>query len=380
MKFKFLAFLVIWICLFSNLGYGSTYTQYAITSDPDGAQIYVGTSPNNLSYYLTTPYSDYTNVSKGWSLKYFQARKEGYHDSEIWYQPTFAMGTDTKIHLKLKKKIVKPEAPKKDLIQNTHSKKTRSKKTIFYTKVKLKQLGYYNGKLDGQKNTELISAIRKYQIDSKLKVDGVVSFALYNHIKRNKSARSISETDSSQNTAFQNKAEPQQNAVTPLIGRSGRYLFPYKQSGILAAWADPSKKPVRKIANTTGGKNEKIKGAMADYYNRNEHSIGNLSRKMISGPFGGMLGSKIDSTISQGLRDEGREDDNRKLQSQYDQEYQSALKKNLEDSDLSFNSLEKMAIYLYYNYRNKLNYSFALEAAFNKYPDFKNVYSQNYLK
>lgn len=72
----------------SNNNYSAThYFTYKLTSNPPNAKIYVGSTPYNLNYYLTTPYSDYTQYSKFWSNKYFQARKEGYIDSKIHYQP-----------------------------------------------------------------------------------------------------------------------------------------------------------------------------------------------------------------------------------------------------------------------------------------------------
>ena len=65
------------------------YFKYYLTSTPSGADIYMGSSPYNMSYCYSTPYHDYTTVSKKWSGKYFQAKKSGYKDSGIHLQPAF---------------------------------------------------------------------------------------------------------------------------------------------------------------------------------------------------------------------------------------------------------------------------------------------------
>lgn len=76
-------------------------TEYRMTSDPEGAEIYMGSSPEALEYYLTTPFETRIGYSLEWSGKYFQARKDGYEDSEVHLQPTIAMGTATTIHFDL---------------------------------------------------------------------------------------------------------------------------------------------------------------------------------------------------------------------------------------------------------------------------------------
>jgi hypothetical protein len=79
-------------------------THYILNSNPQGAKIYRGTSPNSLNYYQTTPYSDLTQNLKGWTGNYFQARKEGYNDSTVVRQPWMAAGGRVPIHFNLQKK------------------------------------------------------------------------------------------------------------------------------------------------------------------------------------------------------------------------------------------------------------------------------------
>lgn len=82
---------------------------YRMTSDPEGAEIYVGTASDQLNYYLTTPFERRTQQSLNWSGRYFQARKEGYEDSEIHLQPTFMMGRPVHIHFDLEPKVTRSD-------------------------------------------------------------------------------------------------------------------------------------------------------------------------------------------------------------------------------------------------------------------------------
>ncbi len=78
-------------------------TMYRLTSDPEGADIYMGSAPDQLEHYVTTPFERRTSESLNWSQQYFQARKEGYVDSEVHQQPTFMMGHPTTIHFDLER-------------------------------------------------------------------------------------------------------------------------------------------------------------------------------------------------------------------------------------------------------------------------------------
>ncbi|WP_024326215.1 hypothetical protein [Thioalkalivibrio sp. AKL19] len=82
---------------------------YRLTSDPEGAEIYVGTSPDQLGYYVTTPFERRTSQSLNWSQRYFQARKDGYEDSEIHLQPTFLMGHPINIHFDLEPTVTRSD-------------------------------------------------------------------------------------------------------------------------------------------------------------------------------------------------------------------------------------------------------------------------------
>ncbi len=57
-----------------------------ITSEPPGAVIYGGFSKDKLKPILNGAKTPYRDMGSGWSDFYYQARKEGYHDSEIYFQ------------------------------------------------------------------------------------------------------------------------------------------------------------------------------------------------------------------------------------------------------------------------------------------------------
>ncbi|WP_321468400.1 hypothetical protein [Halarcobacter sp.] len=75
------------------------YNYYG-TSNPSGAKVYCGTEPNNLHLCFTTPYERLNSASLGWSNSYFQAKKEGYIDSEIYQHP--ATNDVGRVHFELK--------------------------------------------------------------------------------------------------------------------------------------------------------------------------------------------------------------------------------------------------------------------------------------
>ncbi|MEA5446236.1 hypothetical protein VCB98_10435 [Gammaproteobacteria bacterium AB-CW1] len=98
-----LVFLLVFlfIAMLNGCAVTPQQTEYEITSDPPGARIYRGNSPDNLRYYVTTPYRDVTSQSKQWSQDYFRAKKDGYEPSAVHHQPTFPMGHPTRIHFRL---------------------------------------------------------------------------------------------------------------------------------------------------------------------------------------------------------------------------------------------------------------------------------------
>ena len=67
-------------------------THYMINSNPQGAKVYRGVSPDSMRFYQTTPYVDRTHSLKDWSGHYFQARKQGYNNSSVYRMPYLPAG------------------------------------------------------------------------------------------------------------------------------------------------------------------------------------------------------------------------------------------------------------------------------------------------
>jgi hypothetical protein len=82
----------------------TTLTIY-ITSDPPGATIYSGPSPDNLEYVGVTPETGtFDKINPYWKAWYYQFKKEGYEDSQIIFKPPSAANLDRYVHANLKPK------------------------------------------------------------------------------------------------------------------------------------------------------------------------------------------------------------------------------------------------------------------------------------
>jgi hypothetical protein len=99
MKYGFLKLGIAASLSLMLMGCASTIYQYSATSNPPGAMIYRGGSPNSLSYYLSTPFYESTPNPKGWTGTYFQARMAGFNDSPIVLATTSA--TTGTVHFEL---------------------------------------------------------------------------------------------------------------------------------------------------------------------------------------------------------------------------------------------------------------------------------------
>ena len=129
----------------------------------------------------------------------------------------------------------------------------------------------------------------------------------------------------------------------PVPDNSGKYMCPYTQDKVLADWVD---KAIHASAGATVGS---LAGAYA----------GQQALKQV--PFiGGFLGAKLGEKI-------GRE---------------IAIKaaggwQHVKDtSDMSFNSIDDMAVYLYVNHSSHEHYQAGIKATMNVYPELKTRYTR----
>jgi len=99
----------------------ATTIKVQITSDPAGANIYAGESPENLRYSGITPKTEtFTAVSPCWKAWYYQIQKPGYEDSEIIFKPQGVVSADRYVHATLRPKVqerIVQEQPKPVLIK-----------------------------------------------------------------------------------------------------------------------------------------------------------------------------------------------------------------------------------------------------------------------
>lgn len=137
-------------------------------------------------------------------------------------------------------------------------------------------------------------------------------------------------------------ARPDQlTAPEPIQGNTGKYMSPYTTDEVLAEWVDKAIK-----ARAAGS----IGGAVGAY-------AGAKALEQI--PFvGGIIGEKVGKKIGQEIA----------IKCAGGREF------ICQSSDLSFNSLDDMAVYLYVKHSTHEHYQEALKAASGIYPEFQQGY------
>ena len=145
-------------------------------------------------------------------------------------------------------------------------------------------------------------------------------------------------------TACVGKSIPDKSAMicpTPKLDNTGEYMCPYTQDGVLAEWTDNA-------INAAIGASV---GSMAGAY------AGQQALGMV--PFvGGFLGSYAGEEMGRMVA----------LEMAGGEEFV------IESSDVSFDTLEDMSVYLYVKHSNHEHYQSALDATMKIYPDFQGVY------
>jgi len=129
----------------------------------------------------------------------------------------------------------------------------------------------------------------------------------------------------------------------PIQGNNGEYMCPYTSDGVLTEWVD--KAVNAKIGATIG----KTAGAFAGAKACEQIPI-----------FGAFVGSAVGNKIGRSIA----------IKASGGWDY---IKKT---SDLSFNSLDNMSVYLYCNHSSHAHYSQALKATWEIYPAMKSRYNR----
>ena len=129
---------------------------------------------------------------------------------------------------------------------------------------------------------------------------------------------------------------------TPIEGNSGEYMAPYTQDRVVAKWVD--KAINAKLGATIG----RVAGTL-------------VAQKLLENVpiFGGWLGGKAGEMIGRKIA----------LEASGGVEY---IKEN---SDLSFNSVDDLAVWLYAEYSTNEHYQEVLSATWEIYPELKTRYA-----
>ena len=132
-------------------------------------------------------------------------------------------------------------------------------------------------------------------------------------------------------------------APPAILGNMGKYMCPYTQDGVMAEWTDKA------ISAKMGAAIGKHAGAY-------------VGKKVLENiPFiGGILGSKAGEAMGREIA----------IKSAGGWEYITKT------SDLSFNNLDDLSVYLYVKHSNHEHYRKALEATMEIYPNLKKRYYQ----
>ncbi len=128
---------------------------------------------------------------------------------------------------------------------------------------------------------------------------------------------------------------------TPIQGNTGRYMSPYTSDAVLAEWVDKALNA--KIGSTIG----KTVGAYAGQKAFDDTPL-----------LGAILGASIGGEIGRNLAIEAS----------------GGWEFIRETSDLSFNSLDNMSVYLYVNHSSHDHFNEAMNATFEIYPELKDRY------
>jgi hypothetical protein len=127
----------------------------------------------------------------------------------------------------------------------------------------------------------------------------------------------------------------------PLEGNGGKYMCPYTSDSTVAPWVE--KGIAAKIGSTVGG----ISGSLAgSRLANNSQYIDNGAGAAIGNIVGGNAGRKIALSLVGG------------------EQYMK------ETSDLSFNSIDDMIVFMYRNYRTNEHFDKVIDLVGNIYPDF----------
>ena len=170
---------------------GCTTLRTTITSEPPGADIYMGSSRDRLEPSNNkTPFTlSGTDIGAYWKPWYYQVKKEGYKDSEIIFKEK--ENGDRFVHFQLKPKTVTMPVNQQIILTPTPTITTnipdnddsilpqnKSRNLIKGIQLSLQGLGYTVENISGELDQNTVSVIKKFQNEHNLIIDGIPTIEL----------------------------------------------------------------------------------------------------------------------------------------------------------------------------------------------------------
>jgi hypothetical protein len=174
-------------------------------------------------------------------------------------------------------------------------------------------------------------------------IEGVIAIAKQNNIP----------VENSVEAAPSNLSQTSEiTAPTPIFGNSGNYMSPFTASGNIANWA------VKRVAQTDNGSD--AAGAVGGYVGK---QAADKALSFIPFGLGGMFGSNAGDAA-------GRAATRKTIEPALPTPYEAKA-----NSDISFDTVDELAVYMYAKYSSHSEYVRVLELAEQVYPELRNSYS-----
>lgn len=141
------------------------------------------------------------------------------------------------------------------------------------------------------------------------------------------------------------------NPSTPISGNSGKYMSPFTASGAVAVWAQ------KRVATTDNGSD--VAGAVGGYVGKR---VADKALDFVPFGLGGMIGSKAGDAA-------GRAVTRKTIEPALPTPYEAKA-----SSDISFDSVDELAVYIYSKNSDHPEYARVLAVAEQVYPELRNSY------
>lgn len=143
------------------------------------------------------------------------------------------------------------------------------------------------------------------------------------------------------------------NPSTPISGNGGKYMSPFTASGAVAVWAQ------KRVATTDNGSD--VAGAVGGYVGKR---VADKALDFVPFGLGGMFASKAGDAA-------GRAVTRKTIEPALPTQYEAKA-----SSDISFDSVDELAVYIYSKNSAHPEYARVLAVATQVYPELRDTYTQ----